>query len=933
MSGLTTAFHVLGTVGVTVDGEPVPLGGQQRTALLAMLLLHANRVVSAKRLAEVLWDDRQPRTAQSALHVRVSQLRRALSDAHAGDDRLLHRPPGYLLRVDAGELDLQRFTELADRGREALSAGDAEQAAGLLGEALALFRGQPFEDVTAPALDEQRDRLRQRRLAARTDRIEADLRLGRHAAVVDELVALAGEHPHDEGLRGRLMLALHRCGRRGDALATYRDLRQTMAGQLGLEPGEELQRLHKAILTADPSLSLTAVPVAAPAMTPAQLPADHPHFTGRAQSLRHLDALLPGRAAPVVISAIAGLPGVGKTTLAVHWAHRVRTRFPDGQLYVNLRGFDPVAPPVTPSDALRVLLDGLGVAPQRIPFRLDAQAGLYRSLLTGKRMLILLDNAHDAEQVRPLLPATPGSLAVITSRNQLTGLVAIDGADVLALDVLSPAEAREMLAGRVGADRVAAEPEAADEIVKRCAGLPLALSVAGARAAADPRLALADLAAELRDSELDALTVGDAASDVRAVFSSSYRILDAGAQRLIRLLGIHPGPDITVPAAASLAGGTLAEAGRDLQELCRAAFVTETEPGRYTMHDLVRAYAVEMAGRDDAEPDRQAAVVRTTDHYLHTVCAAAHLLVPHGDRSDPGEPDSGVRPEALTDSTAAKAWFAQEQAVLLGVFRAAAAAGLDRQVTEFAWALARFFDLRSRYHDMAATQRVALAAAERLDDLARQARAHRLIGLAASREARYDEARDHLTRALEMNRELGDHVAQGHTAMTLGQLHARTGSYELALAHAEAAYAAFQAGGQRYGQANALNSVGWYHAQLGHYDQTLIHCTRAVELARELGDTRSAAAAWDSLAYAHLRRDDRRQAADCYRRAVELFAEHGDHYFEADTLLHLADALDPHEQTGEAIAAAERALELLEALGHADAARAREKLQALTADL
>ncbi|MEV6299148.1 BTAD domain-containing putative transcriptional regulator [Actinoplanes sp. NPDC051861] len=929
---LTIEFRVLGSVQVTVDGSPVPLHGKQRTALLAVLLLHHNRVVSTARLADVLWDARQPRTARSALHVRVSQLRRALAEANAGDERLVHRPPGYLIRVEKGELDLQRFTELADRGRELLAGGDAERAAESLGEALALFSGTPFEDVAAPALEEQRTRLLQRRLAVLTDRIEADLRLGRHTAVIEELGTLVGDHPLDEGLRGRLMLALHRSGRRGDALASYRELRQAMADRLGLEPGEELKRLHKQILTADSALSL-AEPATAQAVAPAQLPADHPHFTGRVESLRRLDALLPGRAAspaPVVISAIAGLPGVGKTALAVHWARRVNASFPDGQLYLNLRGFDPSAPAVTPTDALRVLLDGLGVPPQRVPFGLEAQAGLYRSMLTHKRMLVLLDNAHDAEQVRPLLPASPGSLALVTSRNRLTGLVATDGAHVLSLDVLTPPEAREMLIGRIGHARVTAEPQSADEIIERCAGLPLALSVAGARAAADPDLPLADLAAELRASELDALAVGDTASDVRVVFSSSYRILGAGAQRLIRLLGLHPGPDITVHAAASLAGVTLADAEDSLTELSRAAFLTETVPGRFGMHDLIRAYAIETAGRHEDELARQAAVERLTDHYLHTACVAAHLLIPHSDPFAPGEPSSGVLPETFADVKEATAWFTREQAVLLGAFRTAVTAGLDRQVAEFAWSLARFFDLRSRYHDMAATQREALAAAERLGDQARQARAHRLIGLAASREARYDEAREHLVQALAMNRDLGDHVAQGHTSMTLGQLHARTGSYTDALGYAEAAYAAFQAGGQRYGQANALNSIGWYHAQLGHYDETLTHCGRAVELARELGDNRSMAAAWDSLGYAHLRLANQREAADCYRQAADLFAEIGDAYFEADTLLHLADALRAQQEIGAAVTAAERALELLEALGHAEVTRAREMLQTLS---
>ncbi|MCM4080888.1 AfsR/SARP family transcriptional regulator [Paractinoplanes hotanensis] len=903
---LAIEFRLLGPVQVKVAGEVVVLGGGQRTTLLTLLLLRPNRVVEVDRLASVLWGGRPPKTARSALQVRFSQLRKLLGEA---GDRLVFRPPGYLVRVEPDELDVQRFDRLSDQGRHRLGAGDALGAADLLREALGLWHGDPFADVEAPELADHRIRLVRRRLAANADRLDADLRLGRHAALIDELATLVTEHPLDERLRGQLMLALHRAGRRSEALAHYRDIRHRLVDRLGLEPGEELRRLEKVILTGTTAATTVVVP--------AQLPAGQPHFVGRRDDLRRLDGLLRDNTVPVIVSAIAGSAGIGKTTLALSWAQRAGARFPDGQLYVNLRGFEPDVPPMAPAEALRVLLDGLGVPPDRVPYGVDARSSLYRSLLLRRRMLILLDNAHDAAQVRPLLPGAPRSLVLVTSRDQMAGLVATDGARLLALDVFTGDEARELLAGRIGVDRAAAEPGALDEIVRRCAGLPLALAIVAARAATRPGQSLAGLVAELRGDELNALTAGDVA--LRAAFAASYRNLSDGAGRLVRLIGCHPGPDITVAAAASLTACHPDDTRRWLSELVRASLLTESAPDRFTMHDLLRIHAREQL----PGPDAEAALVQLTDHYLQSACTAAHTLVPDGDPFAPGEPRPGVRPERVTTAEQALNWFATEQASLLAVFDAAATAGLDRHVAEMAWALARFFDRTSRYPDLAATQERALIAADRLGDRVRQARAHRLIGLAASRQAQYDRARVHLDRARALSQDLGDHAAQGHTGMTLAQLHARTGSVRTALDHAKRAYAAFRAAGHRYGQANSLNSIGWYHAKLGHYREALDWCTRAVALADELGDRRSAAGGWDSLGYAHHHLGDHERAASCYRRAVGLYAEAGDRYFEADTLVNLGDSL-----TGRAaVEAWEQALQIFEALDNPDADRVRDRLR------
>ena len=454
---------------------------------------------------------------------------------------------------------------------------------------------------------------------------------------------MAAEYPLDEQVHAQLMVALYRTGRQADALSVYRRLRRTLAEELGIDPGQALRELETAILRQDPSLDTPAPaialrPAAPAALVPAQLPPTVAAFAGRSTELASLDAILPrqgqggpGQDAAVVISVIAGTAGVGKTALAVHWAHRVAARFPDGQLYVNLRGFDPCGPAADPAQALRGFLDAFALPPERIPASLDAQMALYRSLLAGKRVLVVLDNARDAEQVRPLLPGSPGCLAIVTSRNHLTGLIATQGAHPLDLDLLTPAEARELLARRLGTGRAGGEPEAVDEIIAGCAGLPLALTIAAARAATSPGFPLDVFAAELREASrvLDPFDAGDVATDVRAVFSWSYRALSPDAARLFRLLSLHPGPDITVTAAASLAGIPAARARALLAELTRGHLLAEPRPGQYAFHDLLRAYATEQTHAHDDDDARRSAAGRVLDHCLHAAHAAATLIDPY----------------------------------------------------------------------------------------------------------------------------------------------------------------------------------------------------------------------------------------------------------------------------------------------------------------
>ena len=544
------------------DGETqvdVPRG--RLRVLLAALLMHAGDPLAADALAELVWDGSPPPGAAVTLRSHMTRLRRVLGPLAGA--RLVTRYPGYLLQATEEEVDALRFRRLCRDGAAALREAAWARADRLLGEALDLWRGAPLADVGSESLrrDEGQD-LEALRLQAEEWQIDAALNLGRHAGLVPRLQSLATRHPLRERFHGQLMLALYRCGRQAEALAAYQRARDVLVTELGVEPGPGLRDIHQQILSADPALAVTEPARHAEGepqrAVPRELPPAVPAFTGRPAELAALTGLIDRAAeqAPraVVISAIGGTAGVGKTALAVHWAHQVAERFGDGQLYVNLRGFDPTGAPAAPAEPVRGFLDALGVAPERIPASLHAQAGLFRSLLADKKMLIVLDNARDEQQVRPLLPAGPGCLVVVTSRRQLAGLAAADGARLLTLDLPSHAEARQMLTLRLGADRAAAESDAVDQIASLCARLPLALAVAAARAHTRPRFSLAALAAELSDiaSRLDALDAGDPAASVRTVFSWSYQQLSPDTARMFRLLGLHPGPDITVLAAASL---------------------------------------------------------------------------------------------------------------------------------------------------------------------------------------------------------------------------------------------------------------------------------------------------------------------------------------------------------------------------------------------
>ena len=689
-------FFLLGSLLVCPAARSevrVPAGKQR--VLLAVLLLHSNHVVSADVLVEALWGTEPPPSARAAMRNYVKRLRNVLDDP--GHDLIRSVPGGYLIRVRAGDLDVTRFEELERTGQEAAAAGDWDHAADLLRAALSLWRGEALEDARSEWLAvRELPRLAELRLRALETRIDLDLRLGRCAEAIAELWRLTNVHPLRERLYRLLMLALCQDGRYAEALAVYQSARRVLITELGTEPGPDLRRLHQRILTSDPALAGPGPRHAALAsvmlseargglLPPRQLPPAARHFSGRSAELVALRRITdePAGAGWPAIIAVTGAAGVGKTALALRWAHEVAFRFPDGQLHADLRGYDPGSP-VPPAEVLARFLRSLGVPGAEIPADQTERAARFRSLLTGQRVLVVLDNARSAEHVRQLLPATPGCAVVVTSRDSLAGLVVRDGAQRLDLDLLPLTDAVHLLRSLIGG-RVDADPAAAQTLAVECARLPLALCAAAELAAACPAAPLAELVRQLGDrhQRLDLLDGGgDPRTALRAVFSWSYQHLDGDSARALRLLGLHPGIDIEPYAGAALMGTTVAQARRLLTALARAHLIRPVGPARYAMHDLLRVYAAELAAGCDS--DRQEALRRLLDHYVHIASAAMEIASQAGLSRMSGEPAPAGPMPPVTDPWAARAWLDEQRATLARIAAFAATHGWTAQAGRLA---------------------------------------------------------------------------------------------------------------------------------------------------------------------------------------------------------------------------------------------------------
>ncbi|MEU0797297.1 BTAD domain-containing putative transcriptional regulator [Amycolatopsis sp. NPDC005961] len=921
-------FRVLGPAEVTADGHPVPLGGSRPLIVLAGLLLRANRVVPVDELGRWLWNDDR-RRSKGALQTYVLRLRRALGDQVS----IRTESGGYLIELDDDLLDLSRFRALAIRGKAAMDRGESRRAAAHFAEALGQWRGAALLNVESDALHrDEAGQLAEERLRVREQWADALLDVGEYGTVIPELTRLTRENPLRERLHEQLMVALYRSGRQAEALDVHRRISSVLAEELGLDPGPSLQRTRQAILTgsegADPA-RLARYRLGAEPQVPHQLPADLRAFSGRECDLKALHALLPeaidaGTSTP--IASVEGMGGIGKTTLAVHFAHEIAHRFPGGQVYLNLRGYGP-GEPVEPSAALEAMLTALGVPCEAIPADLDGRAASWRTHSAGRRLLVVLDNANRTEQVRPLLPG-PGCLVVITSRWQLRALVATHGARRIALEELGEEDAVELLASTIGFDRVARDSAATERFVRYCGGLPLAIRILAVRAAQFPDLPLDEFVDSLEADLLGSFDLADGeGTNIRSVFSYSYQALEPPTARLLRLLGLPTGVDFTAPVAAAVAGLDVPATRPMLETLAAAHLLAQPRPGRYQFHDLIRAYAGEVASQVDTPSERDAALDRLLDWYLASALNASRRMRPerYYRLLDLDDLDGGQTFTAYHD---ALDWFGEEAGNLIAAVHLARHRR-DDVCWKLAWLLQSHFATRSRLDEWRSVFAVALEAARAGGHRPGEAGILSGLGVVNGVARKYDESRRFLEQVLAIQRELGaregEARAQYNLAMAAHNLDDYAGAYE----HGMQALEIVRELGLGAFEASVLRALGDICTSMGDHDQALRLADAALAVLGPDGEPvdRRFTLHTRGLALVGLGRVD--EGIACIRDSVAMFFEMGEQYEAADVLAQLGTI---HLRTGDRAVAREcwvRSVRLLTELGHPDADDVRAKLAAL----
>ncbi|SEG88985.1 DNA-binding transcriptional activator of the SARP family [Nonomuraea solani] len=886
-----TVFGILGSVQALSGNRPARLPGKQRS-VLGVLLLYPNTPVSLERLIDCLWEE-PPASAVSNIHSYVTRLRRTVVP------HLVTQDHGYLLTLERTQLDLLVFEDTLSRARGHADAGDLDAASDAYRDALSLWRGRPAEDALLTSSVAPRVALLEElALSARSDWTDVRLRLGLHEELIGELRALAEAHSLNEGVWRQLILALHRSGRRAEALEMFGQVRTLLASELGVEPGTELQRLRAAILGDDAVLARPERETVR--LVPRQLPPAVGRLIGRRAELKHLDELSAAR-----VILVVGGAGVGKTTLAVHWAHRVAERFPDGQLFLDLRGFDQ-AQPMSTAEALPRLIQGLGRPAEDIPVELEVQIGLYRSILAGQRVLVVLDNAAEPDQIRSLIPPETGSRILVTSRDRLSGLVALESAGRITLDVLDPDAAVDLLADTMGPDRIRGEPHAAARLAELCARLPLALRVAGARAASGPHRTLAQYVAELGDHDLlSHLEVeGDRRTAVRGAVGRSYEALAPAARRLFRLAGLVPNTGITVAGAVALAGHPPGDTAGLLEDLARVHLMT-AEPDRYTCHDLLVAYAAERTEAEDSPAERETAVDRYLDFYLRTIVAAGEHVDVRVVGPAPDGPVTEVTPLSFGTAADASSWLDQEWDTIAAMIARAA----ERGPHPMAWRLADALrDVMSWKRPIAECLRVAE------------------LGLKAARAEQ-------------------DGLGQGAMLMSIGYVRWRTADLDAAIDAYRQALPFLRRAGWRAGESAVLRASGVALAQAGTPEQAVNRFRRALAIDRELGNRAGETSSLGNLAALYLDLGRLRDAEERHRQALDAAVEIGKRRLEAVVRTNLGVVQREMGRLGDAFDTLSGSLSLgreigspyveamaLESLGgvHLDAGRHESALQALS---
>ncbi len=894
-------FGILGPMLVHDGDAFIDVVAPRQRTLLAALLVQAGQPVPVDKLTETLWDGEPRAAAAVTVRTHVMRLRQVLGPGPGA--RLLTRSGCYLLEASADEVDFLLFAALCRKGGAAAEAGEWREADRALSGALELWRGVPLADISSDLLRADiTPHLEELRLQALEWRNDARLWLAGHAELIPQLQALVADHPLRERFQAQLMLALYRAGCQADALAAFLKARTHIAAELGIEPGPELRELQHRILAADESLAVRYASSVASSVAswrtgvvPRQLPATVTNFTGRQRELAEMTAALDRAGSEsavraLVISAISGTAGVGKTALALHWAHHAADRFPDGQLYVNLRGYDP-DPPVLPADVLAGFLQALGVHGPEIPAGLDQRSALYRSMLHGRRVIVLLDNARDAEQLRPLLPGASSCVAVVTCRNSLTGLVAREGAWRLDLDGLPPADAVSLLRALIGR-RVDAEPDAAAVLASFCCGLPLALRVAAELAVSRPDVALADLVGELAELQhrLDRLDAdGDPHTAVRTVISWSYKHLHAASALAFRLIGEHPGTTIDALALAALVGDCPEHAGKMLDELGSVYLVQPAGPGRYSMHDLLRAFARELAVSHDSPIQRQTAMTRLLDYYVPAVGNAIGALFAVARDDSPRSSAFAGSSSARDDALAARVWLDAEHANLIAVIGHATNHGWPDHATKLAGMMFRYLDSSGHYAEASAIHAHARIAGCQAGDRIAEANALTNLAVAEARQCNHQQAIEHLCEALALFREMRDLAGEARALGNIGTVHLRLSRYQDAVGYLQDALPIIRAAGRRSGEASVLNNLGLACLRMGRYQQAIEYLSQSLKISRETSSATSEARALTNIADIEMRQGKHATAASHLRQSLTLFGQAGDRVGEAYALTSLGD--------------------------------------------
>jgi DNA-binding SARP family transcriptional activator len=909
-------IRVLGPFEAGVREHTLAVGGSRIRTLLALLTVNAGRVTGIGTLVEALWGGDAPPDARRTVRTYVSRVRRVLlplaAELGTGDLITTH-PAGYALRVPPEVVDAVRFERLVTAGREALAASRYPEARETLSEALALWRGDAYGEFAAVAsLRSEGARLESLRLTATEDRVEAELATGASATLVEELTGLTERQPGRDRLWGQLVIALYRANRQAEALEAFSRARTQLVERFGLDPSPRLAEIHRQVLDGDPRLlGPRPAPGAGPRLpVPVRndLPGDIGDFAGREGELARLLAAREKAPDVTVVAAIDGMAGVGKTTLAVHAAHLLARHYRDAQLFVDLHGHTPGQEPTPPAAVLDALLRTLDVPADRIPADLHGRAALWRAELATRSVLVVLDNAADAAQVRPLLPGSPRSLALVTSRRRLLDL---DAAEVVSLDVLSEADAVVLFTGVVGRARGDAEAASVLDVVRHCGQLPLAIRLAAARLRTRQAWTVRYLARRLQHARwpLAELSAGD--RGVAAAFALSYEQLDDARRRMFRLLGVHPGPDFDAPAAAALAALDLTEAERLLEGLVDDHLLQQHAPGRYRFHDLLGRHARTTALDDEPEADRRAALRRVVDFHLHTAYRGSRLLDDQHPPLDLEPP--GCAPWPLADAEEAMRWFDANHGCVLAARTAAEEQGWDTAVWQLAWTLDNFHYRRGDLHANIACWRAGLAAAVRLGDRAVQARAHRRLGLVYAPLGRFSEALEHLDESLRLAELIGDVLGQAGVHYVLALAWLEQDDHVRALARATSAHDLYRELGNTKWETRALSLVGTCHSHLGHHERARRYCGTALALSRRRGDGYGEAESLESLGRIAADLGEHATALEHYERALALWRALDNTYRQAGVLVALGDTHRQLADSGRARQAWREAVELYRA--------------------